>query len=172
MANRHLMWAAAVAALVTGAGFIVGLSDPAYYDPVTPFDYFGSVLNDLQLAVSGVALVIWSSVTPVRRAWLLIFGAGIGLLLWTVGNVLEEIMGLKTGEFVYFFGAVSGFGLTALAGIATLTAPTRWRWSGLVLLGLSLGIGFEAIPSWPVAWLALAVLLARRWFDEPAPQRG
>lgn len=168
MTQRHLIWAAAVAAFVTGAGFIVGLSDPAYYDPVTLFDYFGSVSNDLSILTSGFALLLWSRVTPLRRASLLILGAGIGMIIWTVGNVLEEIMHLQIGEDLYFVGSIAFFGLSVAAGVVTLTAPTRWRWSGLLLLGLAAGIAFEGVPFWPVMWLALAVLLARGWFDDPA----
>lgn len=171
MTGRHLIWAAAVAAFVTGAGFIVGLSDPVYYDPVTPFDYFGSVLNDLGLLTAGVALIIWWRVTPVRRSALLILGTGIGLLLWTVGNVLEEMVRIDLGETLYFVGAVGVFGLSAVAGVVTLTSSSRWRWSGLVLLALSASIGFEALPFSQLAWLGFAFLLARRWFDIPAQAR-
>ncbi len=165
------MWASATAGVVTATGFIVQAFDPAYFDPVTPFDYFGSVLNDLGLLTAGVALIIWWRVTPVRRSALLILGTGIGLLLWTVGNVLEEIMGLDLGETLYFVGGVGAFGLSAAAGVVTLSAPSRWRWSGLVLLAISASIGFEALPFSQLAWLGFAYLVARRWFDMPAQAR-
>ena len=162
------MWASAAAGVVTATGFIVQFFDPAYYDPVTPFDYFGSVLNDVGLLTAGVALIIWWRVTPVRRSALLILGTGVGLLLWSVGNVLEEMLRIDLGETLYFVGGVGAFGLSAAAGVVTLSAPSRWRWSGLVLLAIAASIGFEALPFSPPAWLVFAYLLARGWFDTPA----
>lgn len=172
MTQRHLMWASVVAGVVGAIGFIFVSLDAAYYDPGTPFDYFGSISNDLGLLTAGVALVVWWRVTPVRRSALLILGTGAGLLLWTVGNVLEELMGLDLGETVYFVGAVGAFGLSAAAGVVTLSAPSRWRWSGLVLLAIAASIGYDVLPFAPPAWLVFAYLLARGWFDTPAPQRG
>ncbi len=172
MTHRHLMWAAAVAGVVGAIGFIVVSSDAAYYDPVSAFDYFGSISNDLGLLTAGVALIIWWRVTPVRRSALLILGAGVGLLLWTVGNALGEIMRLDVGDTVYFIGGVGAFGLSAAAGVVTLSAQSRWRWSGLVLLAIAASIGYDVLPFSPPAWLVFAHLLARRWFDEPAVQYG
>lgn len=165
MSERALLWWAAAAGVVTAAGFVVGLMDPAYYDPVTPFDYVGSYVNDATLAVSGLALIVWSGVTPVRRTRILILIAGVGLIVWTVGNVLEEIQGLEIGSNLFFAGSITTLTTTAIAGILTLFEQTRWRWSGLLLFGLTVGIGVDSIPLFPVVWLSLAVLLARGWFE-------
>jgi hypothetical protein len=164
MNDRHLVRASVTAGLFEAAGFVVGFFDPAYYKPVTAFDYFGSVLNDLGLVAAGVALIIWWRISPVRSSALLVLGAGIGLALWSLGNVLEELMGLAFGETLFFVGGVGAFGLSAAAGVVTLFASSRWRWSGLVLLAISASIGFE-VPTAPVAWLVFAYLLASRWFD-------
>jgi hypothetical protein len=157
--------------LITGlmnlAGFVVGLSDPAYYDPQTGLDYVASVLNFVGPLATGLALVVWWRVTPVRRAALLILGAGIGAVTWSFGNLLEEILRLDLGTDLYFFGATAAFGLSAAAGVVTLTAPTEWRWSGLFLLAVSAGIGFDSIPFWPVAWLGFAYVLRRGIFEKP-----
>lgn len=168
MSERTLFGWAVAAGVLTGAGFVVGLFDPAYYAPVTGFDYLGSILNDAYLAVSGLALIIWSRATPVPRTRILILVSGVGLLLWTVGNVLEEIVGLDVGTVLFFAGSITAFTLTAAAGVVTLFNRTRWRWSGLVLLGIAAGVGVEAIPFVPIAWLSLSVLLARDWFNTPA----
>lgn len=160
------MWWAAAAGLVTAAGFVIGLMDPAYYNPVTVFDYVGSYVNDATLAVSGIALIVWSRVTPVRRTRVLILAAGVGLIVWTVGNVLEEIYGLEVGTNLFFAGSITTLATTAIAGIVTLFDQTRWRWSGLLLLGLTVGIGVDSIPLFPVVWVALAVFLARGWFED------
>jgi|GEM_PF-2701354 hypothetical protein len=168
MTDRHLVWASVTAGLLAGAGFVVGFFDPAYYKPVTAFDYFGSVLNDLGLVGAGVALIIWWRITPVRSSAPLVLGAGIGLALWAVGNVLEELIGVPLGETIYFVGGVGAFGLSAAAGAVTLFAQSRWRWSGLILLSISVSIGFEVIPTAPVAWLVFAYLLSSGWFDTPS----
>ena len=168
------MWWAGAAAVVTATGFIVGLLDPAYYDPVTAFDFVASFINDATLAVSGIALIVWSRVTPVNRSRPLILLGGVGLIVWTVGNVLEEIYGLELGTDLFFAGSITTLATTVIAGILTLFDQTRWRWSGLLLLGLTVGIGADSIPMFPIVWTALAALLARRWFEEastPEPAR-
>lgn len=169
------MWWAGAAAVVTAAGYFFGLFGPAYYDPVTAFDYLGSFINDATLAVSGLALIVWSRVTPVRNTGALILVAGVGLIVWTVGNVLEEIYGLELGTDLFFAGSITTLASTAVAGILTLFDRTRWRRSGLLLLGLTVGIGVDVIPMFPIVWTALAVLLARGWFEEastPEPARA
>jgi hypothetical protein len=171
MDGHRLIWASFITGLLALAGFLIGLSDPAYYDPVTTLDYIASVLNDLGLLAAGATLIIWSRVTPVRRAWLFILGAGIGMILWSIGNALGEIGRLDFGDTVYFVGSIGGFGLTAAAGVVTMTAPSRWRWSGLFLLGISVGIGFDSIPIWPFAWLGFAYVLGRGLMEEPAQSR-
>ena len=170
--ERHLIWASLTTGLIAVAVFMVGLSDPAYYDPVTTFDFVASVLNDLVLLSAAVALIIWWRVTPVNRSALLILGAGIALVIWSFGNVLEEIARYDLGETIYFVGGIGAFGLTAAAGVATLTSPSRWRWSGLFLLAISAGIGFDSVPIWPFAWLGFAYVLWKGLLGSPVSATG
>jgi len=61
----------------------------------------------------------------------------------------------------------AAFALTALAGIAVLTTPIRWRWSGLVLRGITPSLSNQEIPIAPIPWLAFAFVLWRGLLDEP-----
>lgn len=165
--RTRLVWAASVTGLLSTVGLVIWWADPAYYAPETFIDYVASVINDVTLLSAGVTMLVWSGVSPVRRARFLVLGAGIGFVVWTVGNILEEIMRLEVGETLYFVGSIGAFGLSIAAGIVTLTVRDRWRWSGLFLLVIAAGIGFEGIPLWPVAWLGFAYVLASGRFDPP-----
>lgn len=150
---------------------VISLSEPAYYDPQTLVDYTSSVLAEILFLAFAYTFVVWWRVTPVRRSAFLLPGAAFGFVLWSVGNVLEEILRIGFGEWVYFVGAGIGIILTALAGVVTLTANSRWRWSGLVLLGIVSAFLLEDVllPFVPVPWLVFSYLLWRGVLDEPTP---
>ena len=80
-------------------------------------------------------------------------------------------MRIEFGENLYFVGASTAIVLTALAGVITLTAPNRWRWTGLVLLTITASFAFEDlfgdIPIAPIPWLAFAFVLWRGMLDVP-----
>ncbi len=59
MTLRHLSIAALAAGLIGVVGFLIGLADPAYYDPETTLDYAAASLNTLGPVAAAVALVIW-----------------------------------------------------------------------------------------------------------------
>ena len=171
MTVRHLMWASLITGLIVVVWFVNSLSDPAYYDPQTITDYVASVLAEIFFLAAAYTFFVWWRVTPIRRGALMLLGAAVGFILWSVGNVVEEIMRIEFGENLYFVGATTAIVLTALAGVVTLTAPTRWRWTGLVLLTITASFAFEDlfedIPIAPIPWLAFAFALWRGMLDAP-----
>ena len=167
MTVRHLMWASLATGLIAVVWLVSSLSDPAYYDPQTVSDYVASALAEIMFIAFAYTYVVWWRVTPVRRGVLMLPGAAFGFVLWSAGNVLEEIMGIEFGAWLFFVGAFVAFVLTGLAGLVTLTAPVRWRWSGLVLLGITLSLSNQEFPIAPIPWLVFAFLLWRGLLDEP-----
>jgi len=168
MTVRHLTWASLGTGLIAAVWTVSSLSDPAYYDPQTVSDYMASAIAEITLLAFAVTLLIWWRVTPVRRGVLMLPGAAVGFVLWSVGNVLEEIMGIEFGAYFFFVGAFLAYVLVALVGIVTLTVPLRWRWSGLVLLGVTASLSNQDIPIAAIPWLAFAFVLWRGVLDEPA----
>jgi len=156
-----LIIASAVAGLVSLTGFLVGLSDPVYYSPETSIDYLAAVLNTAGPFAAAVALLIWWKVTPVRRGAILILAAATAAFALGLGNLLEDIVGLEWAGDLFFYGGFAMFATTALAGLMALTVNERWRWSGLFLLAIAAGLGFDSALIWGVAWLALAVAVWR-----------
>lgn len=163
------MWASLITGLIALIWYINSLSDPAYYDPQTLTDYLASMLAQMFFLAAAYTFVVWWRVTPVRRSALMLLGAAVGFVLWSAGNVLEEIMRIKFGEDIYFVGAGLAIILTAIAGVVTLTAPTRWRWSGLVLLAITASFLLEEVPIAPIPWLAFAYVLWRGMLDVSSP---
>ena len=161
------MWASLTTGLIAVVWLVSSLSDPAYYDPQTVSDYIASALAEIMFIAFAYTYVVWWRVTPVRRGALMLPVAAFGFVLWSAGNVMEEIMGIDFGAWLFFVGAGVAFVLTALAGIVALTAPIRWRWSGLVLLGITLSLSNQEIPIAPIPWLAFAFVLWRGLLDEP-----
>ena len=161
------MWASLATGLIAVVWLVSSLSDPAYYDPQTVSDYVASALAEIMFIAFAYTYVVWWRVTPVRRGVLMLPGAAFGFVLWSAGNVLEEIMGIEFGAWLFFVGAFVAFALTGLAGVVTLTAPVRWRWSGLVLLGITLSLSNQEFPIAPIPWLAFAFVLWRGVLDEP-----
>ena len=167
MDERLLMWSSLLTGLIAVAFTISSLSDPAYYDPQTAADYVASALGEVLFVAMAFTLVVWWRVTPVRRgAWLLLVAAG-GFVLWSIGNVLEEILRVEFGVYLFFVGSPTGYVATGIAGIAALTSPSRWRWSGLVLLGVVLSLSNQDFMITSIPWIAFAFVLWRRLLDEP-----
>jgi hypothetical protein len=165
--ERLLMWSSLLTGLIAVAFTISSLCDPAYYDPQTAADYVASALGEFLLVAMAFTLVVWWRVTPVRRgAWFLLVAAG-GFMLWSIGNFLEEILRVEFGVYLFFVGSPTGYVSTGIAGFAALTSPSRWRWSGLVLLGVVLSLSNQDFMITPIPWLAFAFVLWHRLLDEP-----
>ena len=86
MTVRHLMWASLATGLIALMWLVGSLSDPAYYDPQTVSDYLASALAEIMLLAIAYSLIVWWRVTPVRRGALMLPGAAVGFVLWSVGN--------------------------------------------------------------------------------------
>ncbi len=78
-------------------------------------------------------------------------------------------MRIEFGAYFFFVGAFVAFVLVAVAGVATLTVPLRWHWSGLVLIGVAASLSNQGIPIAPIPWLVFAFVLWRGTINEPAP---
>lgn len=169
MTVRHLMWASLMTGLIALVWLVSSLSDPAYYDPQTVADYVASALAEILFLAMAYTLVVWWRVTPVRRGALMLPGAAVGFVLWSIGNVLEEIMNIEFGAYLFFVGAAIAYVLTGLAGIVALTSSSRWRWSGLVLLGVTASLSNQDIPIAPIPWIAFSFVLWRGMLDIPTP---
>ncbi len=159
MTLRHLSIAALAAGLIGVVGFLIGLADPAYYDPETTLDYAAASLNTLGPVATAVALVIWWRVMPVRGASLILVAAAAALV-FGVGNFLEDIAGLKGGD-LFFYGGAALFSVLLIAAVVALTTRGNWRWTGLFLLALAAGMGLDSALVGALGWLALAAILWR-----------
>jgi hypothetical protein len=82
-------------------------------------------LAEILFLAFAASLIIWWPVTPVRRGVLMLPGAAVGFVLWSVGNVVGEIIGIEFGAYFFFVGAFIAYVLVALAGIVTLKVPLR-----------------------------------------------
>jgi hypothetical protein len=148
-----------MAGLIALLGLLVGLADPAYYEPETALDYVAATLNTAGPVATSATLLIWWRVVPIRRGAFLILFAATSALVFGLGNFLEDIAGLDWGGDLFFFGGVALLASSAAAGVVALTVRNRWRWSGLILLAIAAGIGLDSAVVWVIAWLAFAVLL-------------
>jgi hypothetical protein len=160
MTLRHLSIAALAAGLIAVLGLLIGLADPAYYDPETTLDYAAASLNTLGPVATAVALVIWWRVMPVRGVFLIPVAAAAALV-FGVGNFLEDIAGLEAGGDLFFYGGAAHFAVLLIAAVVALTTRGNWRWTGLVLLALAAGIGLDSALVGALGWLALAEVLRR-----------
>ena len=152
-----------------GVAFTVSsLRDPAYYDPRTAADYAASVLAEIAFVSIAITLYIWWNVTPLRRGARMLLVAAFGFVLWSIGNVLEEIMRIEFGAYLFFIGAPIAYLSTGIAGIAALTGQSPWRWSGLVLLGVVLSLSNQDFMIVSVPWLVFAFVLWRQMLPDRA----
>ncbi len=160
MTLRHLVIAALTAGMIGVLGFLIGLADPAYYDPETTLDYAAASLNTLGPVTTAGALVIWWRVMPVRGVFLMP-AAAAAALVFGVGNFLEDIAGLEAGGDLFFYGGAALFAVLLIGAVLALTMRGSWRWTGLFLLTLAAGMGLDSALVGALGWLALAVILWR-----------
>jgi hypothetical protein len=121
------------------------VSEPAYYDPSTLFDYFAVMSLTTIFLVTGVALVLLWRDPPVRRGSLFLLLAGIGAAAVGLGNLFEDAFDVEAAVWVFFGGGLLMMVTLLVAGVAALTVRSPRRWSGLFLLfaapGVMLGFG-------------------------------
>ena len=145
----------AIAGALSVTRQLVGLADPAYYDPVTPLDFAAAWLTSLATATAALAWAAWWRQTPIRRGSWLLPVAAAAYLASAVGNVLGDVFGLAdVGETLWTAGMVAT--LAALLSAAlTLTVPHPGRWSGAFLAVYALGWGLPETGGMLIAGLAL-----------------
>jgi hypothetical protein len=121
------------------------VSEPAYYDPSTLFDYFAVMSLTTIFLVTGVTLVLLWRDPPVRRGSLFLLLAGIGAAAVGLGNLFEDAFDVEAAVWVFFGGGLLMMVTLLVAGVAALTVRSPRRWSGLFLLfaapGVMLGFG-------------------------------
>ena len=140
-----------------------------YYAPETTLDYAIASLNTLGPFATSLAMFICWKVLPLGRRGLLIPLGATEAFVFGAGNFLGDIADLDVGDDLFFYGGAWFFGVSVAAGVIVLTAPNRWRWSGLLLLGLGAGVGLDSAVIWVAAWMAFVVVLWRSLLDEQAP---
>ena len=152
-------------------GFLVGLTDPAYYSPETPMDYLAAGLNSAGPFVAAAALFIWWRTTPIRRGVFLILVAAAAAIVWGLGNLIEDILDYEWGFVLFGVGGIITVLASALAGVVALTVREPFRWSGLFLLGVAAGPAADSALVWAVVWLAFALYL-RQFTQIPAANKS
>lgn len=128
-----------VAGLLTIGRAAIELTEPAYYDPVTALDYTAAIGSSVAWGGMAVALFLWWSVTPIRRWSIFVLLSAIGVLVSSLGNFLEDIVRTSFGEFLFSYGGMAGAISLILAAVTALSAKSRFRWSGLFMLGVVAG---------------------------------
>ena len=158
MTWRHVRYASLSAGLVALVGFLVGLADPAYYDPVKFIDWVSAALNTLGPLAAAWALFVWWKVTTVRRGAFLILAASAAAATFGLGNMFEDILDLDWGFLLFGIGGIAVVLFAALAGILALTVDSKLRWTGLFLMGVAAGPALDSALVWVIVWIAFAAI--------------
>jgi hypothetical protein len=146
---------------------LIQYADPAYYDPVTSLDYAAAWLTSIAGGTVAAAFAMWWRRSPISRGSWLLLVASLAWALAAVGNLLGDVFDMPIGETLWAAGIV-GFGVTLVAGAVALTVDSRWRWSGLFLIGYAAGFG---LPDSGGLWLSGISLIAMAlWIDRTAAQ--
>jgi len=132
---------------VAGGVFVVvraamELADPVYWNPSSLFDYSAATLTTIAWIVTGVAFMLWSRTTPIRRGSMFLLMAGVGTAVSGIGNFLEDVLDLEFGELLFTYGGMIGAIGILLAAVAMLTVRSSLRWSALLLLTFLAGAVF------------------------------
>ena len=159
MKLRTLGVASVSVGIIALTGFLVGLTDPAYYSPETPIDYLAAGLNSAGPFAAAAALYIWWRTTPIRRGVFLILVTSAAAITWGLGNLIEDILDYDWGFVLFATGGITVVLTSAIAGLLALTEKHPFRWSGLFLIGVAAGPATDSALVWAVVWLAFAVFL-------------
>ncbi len=127
------------------AGFLtigragIELAEPAYYNPVTLLDYTAAIGSTVAWGAMAVALFLWWRINAKRRGAIFLLLAAVGVLVSSIGNLLEDVFDVSFGEFLFSYGGMMGaISMIVASAIALLWWP-QLRWSGLFLLGIVAG---------------------------------
>ena len=132
----------AVAGVLTVGRAVIELAAPAYYDPVTLLDYTAAIGSTVAWGAMAVALFFWWRITAERRWAAFLLLAAFGVLVSSVGNLLEDVFDAGFGEFLFSYGGMVGAISMMVASVVALLWWGQLRWSGLFLLGIVAGSTF------------------------------
>jgi hypothetical protein len=163
-------WRAVLTAfLVAGAFSLGGVALEAVAessdDPQSVADYAAvlAVSTALLGAATALAFLRRFGARRSRRAGNLgLAVAGVGATLAGVGNAVELGLGVSAFGLLFALGTVALLLGLLIAAVSVLTAPAPWRWAGLALVLLAVGmVGEEpGLVLVGVTWIVLAALLA------------
>ena len=158
--GRRVLSAAIVAAGVAFLRFLVGLTDPTYYQPETFVDYSAALLTTGSAIATAVALWVWGSAQDRRVSTVLLRVAALAYVSWGLGNLVEDVVGWSWGDPLFVFGGMASVLVLVAAGIAILFTSRRWRWSGFVPFGLAAALAFDEMLIAAITWSGFALQLA------------
>src|SRR5215207_7543879 len=164
-AGLAAMLAAAGCSLANAA---IGVADSNSGDSRSITDYAAELALSAALIAAAAAFVFLRRYDAgrSRRAgdvgWTV---AAVGAAFAGVGNLFENGFGVSAFGLLFALGGLGLFIGLVTVGIAVFAAASPWRWVGVFLIVLALGIvvgeeaGFGLVG---LAWIALAALLAAR----------
>ena len=159
------MLAAAGCSLANAA---IGIADSNSGDSKSFTDYAAELALSAALIAAAAALLFLRRYDPgrSRRAggvgWTV---AAVGAAFAGVGNLFENGFGVSAFGLLFALGGLVLFIGLLTVGIAVFAAASPWRWVGVFLVVLALGIVVGEEPGFGLVglvWIALAALLAAR----------
>lgn len=139
MKQRPIAISFLAAGLLTVGRAAIELADPAYYNPLTLLDYTAAIGSTVAWGAMAVALFLWWRVTAHRRGAIFLLLAAVGVLVSSLGNLLEDVFNLGFGEFMFSYGGMIGAISLMAASVVAFAGWGQLRWSGLFLLGIVAG---------------------------------
>ena len=165
---RGCLTAALAAGGLSLANAAIGLADVNSDDPQSVSDYLAVLLFSAALLAAAVASALLRRLGRDRRqrAWGLGLAVAVaGGALAGIGNLGEDLVGVSAFGLSFALGGLALIiGLLIAGGSVLATAPP-WRWVGVALIVVAIGIavgeqaGFALVG---LTWIALAFLLGRR----------
>jgi MFS family permease len=162
---RACLVAFLAAAALSLANAAIGLADTNSDDPQSVSDYAAVLVFSAALIGAAIALAFLRQLraAPFRSAASIgLAVAATGAALAGVGNFVEDGLGVSAFGFLFALGGLALIiGLFAAATMALTTAPP-WRWVGIALVLLAVGIAVGEEPGFALValmWLVLAFVL-------------
>ena len=154
--SRAGWWLAGAGTLVL-ARSAVELAEPNFWDPQTALDYTAASLTTVAWSALGIALIFWWRAVPAHRARWVLFAAGVGSVVGALGNLIEDVIGLGFGVWMFVIGMPTGGLGMFVAAVILLATRSPIRWSGAFLLVYLAGL---ALPDQGGHFIGGAALIA------------
>ncbi len=106
---------------------------------MTPLDYTAAIGSSVAWGVMAVALFLWWRMNANRRGAVFLLLAAVGVLVSSIGNLLEDVFDVGFGESLFSYGGMIGTISLMVASAVALLWWGQLRWSGLFLLGIIAG---------------------------------